>query len=283
MGGTERYVEVDGVLLFTEALALQQPEAALLLAGAAMQATAWGDRFTQALTARGIGVIRFDWRDIGRSSWRSFREYPYSIDTLAEDVISIIDAYARAPINLVGFSMGGCIAQLVALRAPELVRSLSLVSSGFASVIQTDRGQRGRELFELFRLPRPAGDDEHVSRLVDQWRLLCGREFAFDEQAWTQLARAWVKRGQNRACPHIRLGPEVFGHDRTRELARIAAPTLILHGTDDPMFPHAHGQALAQCIPGSKLELFAGRGHDLHLDPDIGRRVAQHIAACAAS
>ena len=281
MRGMERYVEVDGVRLFSEGVALHEPEVALLLAGAAMQATAWADPFIEALTAQGIGVIRFDWRDIGRSTWRPFREHPYSIDELAQDVISLVDAFDRAPVHLVGFSMGGCVAQLVSLKAPERVRSLSLLSSGFASLIEADRGERGRELFELFRLPRPTDDREHVRRLVDQWRLLCGRDCAFDEESWTEQARAWVERGQNPSCPHIRLGPEVFGIDRTSQLARIAAQTLVLHGTDDPMFPCAHGEAIARCIPGAQLELFAGRGHDLHLDPGIGSRVAQHIRGCA--
>jgi pimeloyl-ACP methyl ester carboxylesterase len=246
-----------------------------------MQATAWGDLFIEELTARGIAVIRFDWRDIGMSTWRSFKEHPYSIDILADDVVSIAQAFDRVPVHLVGFSMGGCIAQLIAIRTQASVRSLSLLSSGVASMIEADGGKRGRELFELFGLPRPQDDDEHVGRLVAQWRLLCGRDFRFDEHTWTRRARSWVERGQNPSCPHIRLGPEVFGVDRSAQLARIATPTLVLHGTDDPMFPSVHGEAIARSIPTAKLELLAGRGHDLHLDPDIAQRVAHHILQSA--
>jgi pimeloyl-ACP methyl ester carboxylesterase len=248
----ERYVEVDGVQLFAEGYALQELVTAVLLTGAAMQATTWEERFRDELTARGIAVIVFDWRDIGRSTWRSFKENPYSIDTLAQDVISVARAFDRPQVHLVGFSMGGCVAQLVALRTPESVRSLSLLSSGFASEIHADRGERGRALFELFRLPRPLDDAEEVSRLVDQWRLLCGRDFILEERTWKGRARSWVQRGQNPSCPHLRLGPQVFGVDRSSELATIAVPTRVLHGTDDPMFPVAHGEAIARCIPGPR-------------------------------
>jgi pimeloyl-ACP methyl ester carboxylesterase len=116
-----------------------------------------------------------------------------------------------------------------------------------------------------------------VVRLVDQWRVLCGRDFRFDEEAWRARAEGWVARGQNPSCPHIRLGPQVFGVDRHHELAGVRVPTLVMHGTDDPMFPHVHGQHIAATIPQAGLELLEGRGHDLHLDAAIGSRVARHI------
>ena len=283
MTTVERFVDVDGARIFAQGQALHGTESAVLIAGAAMQATAWDDRFIAALTDRGIAVICFDWRDIGLSTWQSFKEHPYSVETLADDVVQVARAFDRIPVHLVGFSMGGCIAQLVTLRSPRSVRSLSLLSSGYASIIDADRGERGRELFRLFALPRPTNNDEHVDRLVEQWRLLRGPGVDFDQVAWTQQARDWVARGQNPSCPHLRLGPQVFGVDRTTDLARITIPTLVLHGTDDPMFPSAHGEAIARAIPAADLELFTGRGHDLHLDPNIARRVADHILQTANS
>ncbi len=141
--------------------------------------------------------------------------------------------------------MGGCVDQLVALSAPERVRSLTLLSSGYASRIEADRGERGRRLFELFAEPRPVDSAEHVERLVEQWRLLCGRSYFFDESRWERRAQSWVERGQNPSCAHLRLGPQVLGVDRNARLARFKVPTLIIHGDDDPMFPLAHGRALA--------------------------------------
>lgn len=274
-----RRVDVGEVTLDVTFDDLGTERVSVLLMGAAMQATAWEQAFVDALVDAGIGAIRFDWRDIGRSTWRSFRDHPYTIHTLVDDVFAVADALSVEHLDIVGFSMGGCVAQLAALAKTDRARTLSLLSSGFASHIDVDRGPRGKGLFELFRLPRPTDDAELESRLMEQWRLLCGKEFDFDEQEWTERARAWIERGQNPSCPHIRLRDEVFGVDRAGALSKLHVPTLVLHGTDDPMFPDAHGRALAATLPNSELELFEGRGHDLHLDPGVARRVAAHIAS----
>ena len=277
--GEARQVAFDGGTLLAEGFETSLPRTALLLAGAAMQATTWERQFFSVLNERGVGVIRFDWRDIGQSTWRRFKEVPYSIGHLAEDVASVAEAFGRDTVHLVGFSMGGCVAQLTALAHPARIESLSLLSSGFASRIDVPRPERAGALFDLFSLPRPVDRDEHVRRLVDQWRVLCGRAFVFDEDAWRRRAEAWVDRGQNPSCPHIRLGPQVFGVERAEELARLDVPTLVVHGTDDPMFPHVHGEAIARTIPAAKLTLLDGRGHDLHVDPVVAELVADHIVS----
>jgi pimeloyl-ACP methyl ester carboxylesterase len=273
----ERWVEADGATLYAEGFCVGRSRTAVLLAGAAMQATAWEEPTIAALLDAGVGVVRFDWRDIGRSTWRPFSEAPYAVETLRDDVFAVADAFGLDRFDVVGFSMGGCIAQLVALERPARVSSLALLSSGFASVIEAERPERGRALFELFAQPRPADDAEAVDRLVEQWRLLCGEATTFDQLAWRERARSWVARGQNPRCPHVRLGPQVFGVDRRRQLEEVTVPTLVLHGTDDPMFPHPHGVAIAETLPRVALDLFDGRGHDLLFDPRAIQLVASHL------
>lgn len=264
-------------MLWAERLGPSAQPAVLLLTGAAMQATTWETAFLDPLLETGRSVIRFDWRDIGLSSWKRFRDQPYTIDDLATDCVAVLDDFGVEAADVIGYSMGGCVAQLVALSAPQRVRTLTLVSSGYASRIDVDRSERDRRLRELIAEPRPADSEQHVQRLVQQWRLLCGWSYSFDERRWRERAQSWVDRGQNPSCPHIRLGPQVFGVDRRDQLAQLTVRTLIIHGDDDPMFPLAHAEELARTIPDARIVVLAGRGHELYVDAEVARRVAHHL------
>jgi len=280
-GGVELEVVIDDVVLVTEGFWADRKDVVVLLSGAAMPATMWEDTLIASLVDAGLGVIRFDWRDIGRSTWRSFKEHPYSIDTLANDVLAVADAFDVGTFHLVGFSMGGCVAQLVALARRDRVRSMALLSSGYASEIDVARPERGRQLFELFARSRPTSEEEMVDRQVEQWRLLCGAGVPFDVDEWTRRAQAWVARGHNPACPHVRLGPQVFGVDREPALRSLGVPTLVLHGTDDPMFPLPHGERLAAVLPSATLWVYEQRGHDLHLLNDLPELLGGHVERLA--
>jgi pimeloyl-ACP methyl ester carboxylesterase len=269
-----REFEVGGRHLWAERLGPAKGPAVVLLAGAAMQATTWESPVIEPFLAAGRSAIRFDWRDIGRSSWLRFRDTPYTIDDLAADVLAILDGYEIDVADVVGFSMGGCVAQLVTLAAPGRVRSLTLLSSGYASRIEVDRGERGRQLFELLAQPMPEDAEGQIRRHLAQWRLLCGRSFDFDLSEWEHRVRSWIARGQNPSCPHMRLGPQVLGVDRADQLAQLETPTWVLHGDDDPMFPLPHGQAIADTLPNSRITVHEGRGHDLYLDASLARSVA---------
>ena len=274
-----RYVDVgDNRRLWAERIGSDDHPAVLLLAGAAMQATTWEGPFLNPLLRVGRSVIRFDWRDIGLSTWLRFRDSPYTIVDLSADALAVLDVFSVQEADVVGFSMGGCIAQLIALASPERVRSLSLIASGYASMISIDRPERNRQLFDLMRQPVLDEPDEQVHRQVEQWLLLCGRSFPFDPDEWERRARSWIERGQNPSCPHVRLGPQVFGVDRSERLRRLATPTHVFHGDDDPMFPLPHGRAIADSIPGATIVIYPGRGHDLVVDPDVSRAVAAGLA-----
>ena len=118
---------------------------ALLLAGASMPSRIWSLGLEDALVAAGYSVISFDWRDTGRSTWRRFRDNPYAIDRLVDDAIAVADAWGAKRFSVVAYSMGGCVAQLLCLKRPDLVTSLGLISSGYASTISiADPPSKGR-------------------------------------------------------------------------------------------------------------------------------------------
>lgn len=252
--------------------------AVLLLMGAACQAVQWEPSFYQPIVDAGFVVIRFDYRDIGLSTWGDFRRDPYEFTDLVEDALAVADTVGHDRFHIVGFSMGGLVAQLLALAHPYRVISLSLLSSGFASAVEVPRSHRQAELYAYLGQPT-AASEEQVDRLLGQWRLLCGRGLQFDEGEWRSRLEIWVARGQNARCPHIKLGPQVFGVDRSDALADLRVPTMILHGDDDPMFPVEHGRALKATIPDSSMSVLRKRGHDLFLDPtrEIVPRVIRHL------
>lgn len=273
----QRRVTIGDRSLWAERLGDPARPTVLLLAGAAMQATSWEDQFVGTLLSAGRGVIRFDWRDIGRSSWVRFRDQPYSIDDLAQDAHVVLDEFGVNEADVVGFSMGGCVAQIMALSAPDRLRSLTLLSSGFASPIEVNMTERGRRLLEVLQAPAATDHESQIHRQVAQWRLLCGRAFRFDENEWVNRARSWIQRGQNPKCPHVRLGTQVFGVDRTEQLRRLKVPTYVVHGDDDPMFPLPHGKAIANTIPSATLSVLSGRGHDLFLDAEVASSTASNL------
>ena len=167
-----RVVAVDDVDIWAERTGTGG-NPVLLLTGAALQATAWEAAFTDVLLDAGFDVVRLDWRDVGRSTWRRFKERPYRAQTLVDDAAAVLDAFGIAQTHVVGFSMGGMMTQLLALHHPRRVRSLTVMASAFASSQGNDivgSSERSQALFEVLALPRPEAKEAQVQRLVEQWR-----------------------------------------------------------------------------------------------------------------
>jgi pimeloyl-ACP methyl ester carboxylesterase len=214
------------------------------------------------LAGHGRRVIRYDHRDTGRSVAYPPGRPGYTGDDLVGDAAGVLEAYGLTAADVVGVSAGGAFAQLLALDIPERVRSLVLISTSPATP-----GDRA--------LPPPApafgqfvasaqvdwSDAESVvEHLVGYSRMLAGDQRPFDDGACRKLVGRDVDRAGDVATlqNHDVLG----GDERPRPpLASIAAPTLVIHGTADPLFPPAHGEALAEEIPGARLLLLEGAGH----------------------
>ncbi len=259
---TERFIEANGVELCTEPFGDPADPSLLLIAGTGSSMLWWDERFCRMLAGGGRFVLRYDHRDTGRSVTYEPGQPRYTDGDLDADAIGILDAYGIASAHLVGVSAGGGIAQLLALSQEDRVRSLVLISASPALP-----GHRG--------LPPPTGafgrfvstaqadwsDPESASDyLVDYSRVLAGEERPFDEAGARDLIRRDVRRARNFAS--ARNHDELAAGESTRgALSSIAVPTLVVHGTADPMFPPQHGEALANEIPGARLLMLEGAGH----------------------
>ena len=270
----------NGVDLEVEIHGPAAGEPLLLVMGLGMQLVGWHEGLVEQFVAAGFRVIRFDNRDIGLS--QGFDELgvpnlvlaaarqvlglplapPYALADMADDAAGLLDALAIASAHVCGASMGGMIAQLLALRHPQKVRSLTLVmtSSGSRRLPRPSlRVQRAM----LARPDRPGDMDrllEHYRRL---YTLIGSPSYrpepaAFEARLRASLARAYRPRGTARQMMAILAAP-----DRTPALRDIRQPTLVVHGAADPLVPPAAGQDLARRIAGARLDLVEGMGHDL--------------------
>jgi pimeloyl-ACP methyl ester carboxylesterase len=287
----ERFADVGrGVTLCYQTFGDPSAPPVLLIQGLGTQMIGWPEAFCQRLVAGGLFVVRFDNRDCGRS-WRAKLRPPrpwqlvarrldpelYTLSDMARDTAGLIDALALEPVHAVGISMGGMIAQTLAAQYPDRVRSLVSIMSTTGA-----RGQ-GRPAPSTLRMliSRPPSDEEGaVQRTVTMFRHIGSRGFPFDEAATRERARLAFHRGFHPAGAGRQLGAIVKSGDRTAELARITAPTLVLHGDHDPMVDPSGGRATAAAIPGARLRTIAGLGHDL---PDgaldqLAKLILDHVS-----
>jgi pimeloyl-ACP methyl ester carboxylesterase len=224
----------------------------------------WEEDFCRKLAARRRFVIRYDHRDTGRSVTYEPGSPGYTSADLAADAIGVLDAYGIPAAHLVGVSAGGAFAQVLALEFPDRVLSLVLISTSPA--LPTERElppstQRFGQFVAEADLDWSQAESV-VEYLVDYARLLAGGERPFDEAAARELVRRDVERARDftAAQNHDALG----GDDQPREpLSSVDVPTLVIHGTADPMFPPGHGEALAVEIPGARLLFLERAGHGI--------------------
>jgi pimeloyl-ACP methyl ester carboxylesterase len=258
----ERMIDANGVELCAESFGDRADSPILLVMGIGASMLWWEEGFCRILADAGRFVIRYDHRDTGRSVTHPPGRPGYTGADLTADAIGVLDAYGIAAAHLVGVSAGGGIAQELALDRPDSVRSLTLISTSPVT-------PGGRALppptAEFGRFVTTVGvdwsDSESVIEyLVGYWRLLSGQERPFDEAAFRALARRDVGRARDfRAAQNHDL---LRDDRRSREpLSSISCPTLVIHGTADPMFPIEHGEALADEIPYARLLRLEGMGH----------------------
>ncbi|MFJ3876071.1 alpha/beta fold hydrolase [Streptomyces sp. NPDC090077] len=246
----------------------------LLVMGIALQMHGWPDGFCAELTGRGVQLIRFDNRDVGLSTHFPDAPVPdvpaalagdlssasYSLSDMAGDAVGLLDALGLDSAHVVGLSLGGAIAQTMAIEHPDRVRSLtSLMSTtGDPAVGQPDRGALG-----ALAGPPPRSREEAVQRTVDAVRVLGSPGFPFDEAGVRERAGRAFDRSYDPLGVARQAVASVASGDRTVRLRSLRLPTLVIHGTDDPMCDVSGGRATAGAVPGAELAVFAGMGHDL--------------------
>lgn len=263
-------------------------EPLLLVAGLGQDLTAWPEPFVRGLVDRGFRVVRHDNRDVGRSSrvdapppatWRQLLARPrpdaYTLQDMADDAVALLDHLAIDRAHLVGMSMGGMIAQTVAAGRPDRVRSLtSLIST-------TGRARTGQAAWSTkLRLVKPPARtrEEFVRRHLDITGHLAGRGFPLDEAVETAYAEgAWDRAGGlGSGAPVARQIQAIQASgDRTEQVRRITAPTLVVHGDRDLIVHPSGGRATAEAVAGARHVSIPGMGH--HLAPGLLDRLVDLI------
>ena len=252
----------------------------LLVMGLGMQLTAWPAAFVDTLVRAGHRVIRFDNRDIGLSArldhlavpnllWESMKlrfglpvRAPYSVADMAADAFGVLDALGVREAHVVGASMGGMIAQRMALAAPQRVRSLtSIMSSSGARHLP---GPKPQVLQVLMSRPKDRSEPSVLAHYVRLFQAIGSPAYPVPPEDLRRNNLESVRRGGYRPQGSARqLAAVAADTGRAAELRAIRVPTLVLHGTDDPLVPLACGQDTANRIPGARFVPIPGLGHDL--------------------
>jgi pimeloyl-ACP methyl ester carboxylesterase len=247
---------------------------ALLVMGLGTQMLAWPDELCEDIAATGRYVVRFDNRDVGLSThldhlptpnpmrvFLRLEKPPYSVGDMARDALGLMDALGFESVDLIGASLGGFIAQSMAIQAPERLRSLTLIMTSTGSrLVGRPTPQVARQ---SLRRRQVRSREDAIAAAVAVFRMIGSPGYDFDQERLEWMAglsydRAHDPRG------YLRQFAAVMGQpDRTRKLRKLQVPTLVMHGLHDPLVSVTGGLALARTIPGAKFVGFSGMGHDL--------------------
>lgn len=292
--GTEQFAQANGLTLCYQEFGDPDAPALLLIMGLGTQMTGWPDEFCLQLAGQGLRVIRFDNRDVGLSSkmenagdydsprWGFVKSFlgkpvkaPYVLADMAADTLGLMDALELKRAHLAGASMGGMIAQTVAAQHPERVASLTSIMSTSGA-----RGLPQGKPGVLWRLgKRPASKDPEVivEHLVTTMRMIGSPGIQRSREAWAQQIRKGVARSYYPPGTTRQLLAIMASGSRENLLTKIRCPSLVIHGDADPLVPLGNGEHTARCIPGARLEVIAGMGHDL--PPVLISKLTDMIAA----
>ena len=285
MRGRERLIRGDGIEITTEAFGDPENPPVLLIMGVMASMLWWPEGFCGRLAGAGHFVIRYDNRDTGPSTSRAPGEADYSFDDMADDALRVLDGYGIAAAHVVGMSMGGFIAQRLALRHPGRLLSLTAVST--SPVGLDDRALPGST--DAYTEHAATGERldwsdraQVVDYIVRDTRARAGTAFAHDEGGWRDLVERDYARARNFASVTNHF-MAAGGEDLSGRLGGLRVPLLVIHGTADPLFPVEHGEALAAAVPGARLVKLEGGGHEIHPGhwDAIVAAIAEHPAGSA--
>lgn len=290
-------ITANGITIHYDEHGPADAEPMLLIMGLGAQMVLWPMELVEALAGHGFRVIRHDNRDIGLShkfdgakapgavSHTLMRKIglrpsvPYTLADMAQDSAGVLDGLGIERAHVVGGSMGGMIAQHLAARHPEKVRSLTSI---FSTTGNPRLPPSRREAIKALT-QRPASLDEEV--LVQHGRNVArtigSPGFPAPDDRLDARTRALVQRSVYLQGPARQMAAIIDDGERTRMLRQIKAPTLVLHGEDDPLIPVAHGHATAAAIPGATIRTIPGWGHDIPLElvDELADAIAQHARA----
>jgi pimeloyl-ACP methyl ester carboxylesterase len=270
----EKFCDVGrGVSLCYETFGDPADPTALLIMGLSMQMVAWQEDFCLQLAGRGFHVVRFDNRDIGHSTHlhgptptlpqlilRPRRVALYTLADMADDTAGLLSTLELQPAHVIGASMGGMIAQALAARHPQKVRSLVSIMSSTGS---RRSGQPALRSYGIFLRRAPTGREAFIAHAERMFAALGSPGIERDPADIRAIAAESYDRDHDPASSARQLAAIAASGDRTAELHDITAPTLVIHGRADPLVAHSGGRATARAITGATLMSIDGMGHDL--------------------
>lgn len=274
----ESQIDANGITITYDSFGDQNDPVILLIMGLATQLIHWDEDFCKKLASQGYWVIRFDNRDIGKSTkfstantpnivsllanqWfgRTLKA-PYLLDDMAEDALDLLAVLKIDKAHVVGVSMGGMIAQCMAIKAPNRIHSMtSIMSTTGARNLPKAKSSVSLKVMK----PLPKEEDKFVAQGLKMWQLLHGEHFEFDNERISKLIVRAKNRSFNPAGVLRQLSAIIASGDRTSKLANVSVPSLIMHGDADPLVPFECGVATAAVIQNSRFKSFKGMGHTL--------------------
>ena len=289
------FARANGLELCYDTFGDPQAPPLLLIMGLAAQMIAWDDEFCAALAARGYRVIRFDNRDIGLSTrldgaglpdvQAAFMAAmqgrpvtaPYLLSDMAADVVGLLDALAIGTAHVVGASMGGAIAQTLAIEHPQRLRTLTSI---MATTGAPDLPPPTPEALAILFKPTPTDQAGYLASYLQTWQVLRGPGFPLDDARDLERAGQNFARGLNPPGVARQLMAILASGSRREALRAVSVPTLVIHGRADPLVPLACGVDTAQAVPGAELLVIDGMGHALPITtwPRIVDAIARHAA-----
>jgi pimeloyl-ACP methyl ester carboxylesterase len=272
--GSERFAPSGGLEIAYDVFGDPGDPPLLVIPGLGTQLIYWDLELCEMLVERGIRVVRMDNRDAGRSTVLNHLGVPrtlpmllglprglrYSLADMADDAVAVLDHLGDERAHVLGYSMGGMIAQTFAIRHPDRLSSLCSIMSRTGA--RQDAFPGLRELTALFRTT-PRDMDEYIDRLEMLAATIGSRAYPARPERLQRLARLGWERGIHRAGTARQLHAINCQPDRTRDLGRVTAPTLVIHGSADRLVFPRGGRATARAIPGARLRVYDGMAHDL--------------------
>jgi pimeloyl-ACP methyl ester carboxylesterase len=289
-------VDINGIRIEYDTIGNPSSPPLLLIMGLGGQLIHWDDDFCRQLAARGLFIIRFDNRDTGLSTKFEAAglpdmsalldarlqgqsiQAPYTLSDMADDAAKLLEALDVEKAHICGSSMGGMIAQTLALRHPRRLLSFTSI---YSTTGNPDLPQPQPAAMEALLTPPPVERQAYIDFNVVTMQAIAGSGFPFDEQ----FIRGISARAYDRGFYPPGVGRQMMAimtqEDRTSALGSVTVPALVVHGSADPLVPAAHGQATADAIPGAQLLLIEGMGHDLpHTKgpwPQVIDAIAAHV------
>lgn len=263
---SEKIFNINGVEICTESFGNPEDPAVLLIMGACASMLWWDEQFCTLLAIKGRFVIRYDNRDVGRSVCYQPGTINYDVMDMTDDALGVLDAYGIGQAHIVGMSLGGMIAQILALRNPDRVLSITMMMSAIFGKDNPDLPPMSQEVLDYHAKGAEVdwnNEDEVVDYSVGAWKLLAGSRYPYDAGRAADLSRAEFRRAislQSMFNHALLQGGEEY-YDRMHEIRK---PALVIHGTEDPVLSYGHGKLLAETIPGCGLVTLEGGGHEFH-------------------